>query len=108
MESLQVKMNDLDKWRIIEKNIPSSLSVIKSYDIKFHTLDTKECQELASMFEEKPRQSLAGMMNVYEKTIYDVQRCLQWPEINFLDEHQVSFAFFQDLEEKYEMIKVEV
>ena len=48
------------------------------------------------------------MMDVYEKSIYDVQRYLQWTEINFRDEHPVSFAFFQELEDKYEMIKAKV
>ena len=43
MRSLQVKIEDLDKWRHIEKNVPSILPVIKSYDIIFHTLDTTEC-----------------------------------------------------------------
>ena len=73
-----------------------------------YTLATNECQELASKFEEKARQSLAGMMDVYEKSIYDVQRYLQWPEIKFKDEHPVSFSFFQEIEDKYEMTKVEV
>ena len=40
MESLQVKIEELDKWRSIEKNVPSSLPVIKTYDISLHTLDT--------------------------------------------------------------------
>ena len=48
------------------------------------------------------------MMEVYERSIYDVQRYIYWPEINFKYEHLVSFAFFQELEDKYEMIKVEV
>ena len=48
------------------------------------------------------------MMDVYEKSIYDVQRQFQWHVINFRDEHSVSFAFFQELEDKYEMIKAEV
>ena len=48
------------------------------------------------------------MMELYEKSIYDVQRYIQWPEINFRDEHLVSFAFFQDIEDIYERIKVEV
>ena len=34
------------------------------------------------------------MMELYEKSIYDIQRYIQWPEINFEDEHLVSFAFF--------------
>ena len=67
-----------------------------------------ECQELASKFEEKTRKNLIGMMELYEKSIYDVQRYIQWPEINFKYEHPVSFSFFQELEDKYEMIKVEV
>ena len=47
-------------------------------------------------------------MELYEKSIYDVQRYIQCPDINFRDEHIVSFAFFQELEYKYEMIKVVV
>ena len=43
MRSLQVKIEDLDKWMIIEKNVPSNLLVIKSYDINLHTLATCEC-----------------------------------------------------------------
>ena len=62
MISLQVKIEDLDKWRSIENNGPSSLPVIKSYDISLHTLATSECQELASIFEENSRQNLVGMM----------------------------------------------
>jgi hypothetical protein len=54
------------------------------------------------------RQSLAGMMDVYEKSISDAQSYLQWPKTNFRDEHPVFFPFFQELEDKYEMIKAEV
>ena len=43
MESLQSKENELYKWRSIENNVPSSLLVIKSYDISLHTLPTSEC-----------------------------------------------------------------
>ena len=46
------------------ENVPSSLPVVKSYDIKLHALASNECQELASKFEEKARQSLAGMKDV--------------------------------------------
>ena len=74
MESLQVKIEELDRWRSIEKNVPSSLPVIKTYDISLHTLATSECQGLASIFEERARQNLAGMMELYEKSIYDIQR----------------------------------
>jgi hypothetical protein len=48
------------------------------------------------------------MMELYEKSIYDVQRYIQWPEINFGDEHPVSFSFFPELEDIYENIKVKV
>ena len=48
------------------------------------------------------------MMDLYEKSIYDIQRYIQWPEINFEDEHLVPFSFFQKLEDRYEKIKVEV
>ena len=59
MESLQAKIEELDKWRNTEKNVPSSLPIVKYHDIRLHTLDTNICQELASKFEEKARQSLA-------------------------------------------------
>ena len=108
MESLQIKIEEIDKWRILEKNAPSILPVIKTYDISLHTLATTECQELASRFEERARQNLARMMELYEKYIYDIQRYIQWPEINFEDEHPVPFAFFQELEDKYEKIKAKV
>ena len=108
MESLQVKIEELDRWRNMEKSVPSSLPSVKTYDIGLHALATNECQEHASKFEEKTRHNLAWMMELYEKSIYDIQRYIQWPEINFRDEHPVSFAFFQELEDKYEKIKVEV
>ena len=92
----------------MEKSVPSSLPIVKTYDIRLHTLDTNECQELASKFEQKVRQSLAGMMDVYDRSIYDFQRYIQWPEINFRDEHPIYFDFFQELEDKYEMTKAEV
>ena len=92
----------------MEKSVSSILPVVKAYDIRLHTLATNECQELASKFEEKVRQSPAGMMDVYDKSIYDVQIYLKWPKINFRDEHPISFAFFQELEDKYEMTKAEV
>ena len=48
------------------------------------------------------------MMDLYEKSIYDIQRYIQWPEINLEDEHLVTFFFFQKLEDGYEKIKAEV
>ena len=89
MESLQTKIEELAKWRNMEKDVPSSLPVVKAYDIRLHTLDTNECQELTSKFKEKVRQSLVGMMDVYDRTIYNVQRYIQWHEINFRDEHPI-------------------
>ena len=77
MESLQVKIVELDKWRNMEKNVPSSLLAVKYYDISLHTLAMNECQELTSKFKEKARKILVEMMDVYEKSIYDVQRYLQ-------------------------------
>ena len=108
MESLQTKIVELDKWRNMEKNVPSGFQIIKAYDIKLHTLATNECQELASKFEEKAKQSLTGMMDVYDKSIQDVHKYLQWHEINFQDEHPIPFDFFQNLKDAYEFVKVEV
>ena len=73
MKSLQVNIEELDRWRNMEKSVPSSLLVVKTYDIRLHTLAMNECQELASEFEEKARQNLVGMMKLYEKSIYDIQ-----------------------------------
>ena len=44
MESMQVKIEELDKWRSMENNVPSSLQAVKTYDIRFHTLASSECQ----------------------------------------------------------------
>ena len=48
------------------------------------------------------------MMELYEKSMYDIQRYIQWPEINFEDEHIVPYALFQQLEDNQEKIKAEV
>ena len=74
MRSLQAKIEDLEEWRNMEKNVPNRLPVIKSYDISLHALDTVECQDLASRFEENARQNLARTMDLYKKSIYDIQR----------------------------------
>ena len=89
----------------MEKGVPSVLPSIKAYDIRLHTLVTNECKELASNFKETGRQSLEGMMDVYDKSVQDVQRYLQWIEINFRDENPISFYFFQELKDTYEVIK---
>ena len=72
MRALQAKIEDLDEWRNKEKKFPSRFLDIKSYDINLHTLATTECQGLASRFEENARQNLAGMMDLYEKFVYDI------------------------------------
>ena len=51
MESLQTKIKELDRWRNMEKRVPSGLPIVKSFYIRLHTLATNDCQELASMFE---------------------------------------------------------
>ena len=68
--------------------------MIKSYDITVHNLATTKCQDLVSRFEENARKDLAGMMDLYEKSIYDIERYIQWPKINLEDEHPVPYAFF--------------
>ena len=55
----------------------------------------KECQDLASRFEENARKYLAGMMDLYEKTTYDIQRYIQWPEINFEEDHPIPITLFE-------------
>ena len=72
MESLQTKIEDLDRWKNMEKGVLSGLLAIKAYDIRLHTLATNECQELASKFEERARKSLVEMMDVYDKSVQDV------------------------------------
>jgi hypothetical protein len=48
------------------------------------------------------------MMDFYGKYIYDNQRYIQWPEINFEDEHPVPYALLKKLEDNHEKIKVDV
>ena len=43
MRDLQTKIAELDEWISIEKNIPSSLWMIKSYHITMHSMATTEC-----------------------------------------------------------------
>ena len=74
MRDLQAKIVELGEWRRTEKNIPSSLLTIKIYDITMYTMATEECQNLASWFEENARKDLVGMMDLYEKVTYDIQR----------------------------------
>ena len=44
MESLQVKIEELYRWRNMEKIVPSILLEVKTYDIRLHTLTTNEYQ----------------------------------------------------------------
>ena len=108
MRDLQDKIIELEEWRSTKKNIPSSLPAIKGYDITIYSIDTEECQDLASQFEKNARKDLAGMMDLYEKSTYDIQRYIRWPEINLEDEHPVPFTLFDQLESDYEKVKAEV
>ena len=99
MRNLQEKILELDEWRSTTKDIPSSLPSVKSYDITFYSTATKECQDLASQFEENARKDLAGMMDLYEKSTYDIQRYIQWPEINFKEDDLVPITMFEQIEE---------
>ena len=64
MESLQAKIKELERWRTMEKKFQNILLPVKTYDIRLHTPDKNECQELVSKFEEKARKGLARMMEV--------------------------------------------
>ena len=108
MRNLQEKIIKLDGWRSTEKNIPNSLPSFKSYDITVYSMATEECQDLDSQFEENSRKDLAGMMDLYEKTTYDIQMYIQWPEINFREEHPISITLFEQIEKDFEKVKIEV
>ena len=82
MESLQTKIEELDRWRNMQKKFESGLPTIKAYDSRLHNMVSHECQDLSSMFEEKAKQSLVWMMDVYDKLVQDVQKYLQRDEIN--------------------------
>ena len=69
---------------------------------------TKECQDLASRFEDNARKDLEGMMDLYEKVTCDNQRYIQWPKFNFEDEHLVPYVLFTQLEDNFEKIKAKV
>ena len=60
MDSLQIKVEELDKWRNMEKCFPSDLPGIKAYDIRLHIVATNECQEMASKFDQMLRKVLWG------------------------------------------------
>ena len=108
MRDLQEKIIELDEWRSNKRDIPNSLPSVKSYDITVYTMATEECEDLASRFEENARKDLAGMMDLYEKTTYDIQRYIQWPEINFEENHPVPITVFEEIEKYFERAKEEV
>lgn len=74
IESLRVKIYELDRWRNIEKNDPGGLLGIKSYDIRLHTLVTNACQELASKFKEKVQKRLIVIIKVYTELLKRFKR----------------------------------
>ena len=46
--------------------------------------------------------------NLYEKSTYDLQRYIQWPEINFEEEHLILITLFEQIERDFKKLKVEV
>ena len=108
MRNLEGKIIELEGWRSTENNIPNSLPSVKSYDITVYSMATEECQDLAYRFEENSRKDLAGMMDLYEKSTYDIHRYIKWPKINFEEEHPVPITLFEQIEEDFEKVKAEV
>ena len=84
------------------------LPLVKSYDITVYSMAMEECQDLASWFKENARKDLAGMMDLYEKTTFDIQRYIKWPEINFKEDHLVPITVFKEIEKDFERVKAEV
>jgi hypothetical protein len=108
MRDLQGKIIELDEWRSTKRDIPNSLPSVKSYDIIVYSMAMKECQDLASLFEENARKELAGMVDLHEKTTYDIQRYIQWSEINFEEDHPVPVIIFEEIEKDFERVKAKV
>ena len=108
MRNLQEKIIELDEWRSTEKDIPNSLPSVKNYNITIYSMAIEECQDLASRFEENARKDLVGMMDLYGKSTYDIQRYVQWPEINFEEDHPVPITIFEQIEKDFEKVKAEV
>ena len=48
------------------------------------------------------------MMDLYEKNTYDIQRYVQWPKINFKENHPVPITVFEEIEKDFEKVKAEV
>ena len=47
-------------------------------------------------------------MDLYEKSTYDIQRYIQWLEINFEEDHSVPITMFEQIEKDFEKVKVEI
>ena len=47
-------------------------------------------------------------MDLYERSTYDIQRYIQWLEINFEDEHPVSYALFKQFDKDFVKVQEEV
>ena len=48
------------------------------------------------------------MMDLYEKTTYDIQRYIQWPEINFKENHPIPITVFEEIKKDFERVKEKV
>ena len=73
-----------------------------------YSMAMEDCQDLDSQFEENARKDLVGMMELYEKSTFDIQRYIQWPEMNFEEEHPVPITLFEEIEREFEKVKAEV
>ena len=43
IESLQIKIEELNRWRNMEKSVLSILPTVNTYDIRLHIVATNEC-----------------------------------------------------------------
>ena len=98
----------MEECRSVENNVPDGLATLKSYDISLHTLATHECQEIDSKFEEKVKQSIAGIIKIYTSNIQEMQKNVQWLEMDLQHKQPMTFSFFYKLEKEYEAINAEV
>lgn len=48
------------------------------------------------------------MMDLYEKYTYDIQRYVQWPKINFEEDHPIPITMFEQIEKYFEKVKAKV
>jgi hypothetical protein len=71
-------------------------------------MSTEECQDLSSRFEENARKDLAGMIDLYDKSTYDIQRYIQWSKIYFKEDHPAPITLFEQIKKDFQKVKVEV